>query len=67
MSQGSREYFFGIIRAMERRGEFAVPQTLRRALNDGKLEYVVVKGEKKTGMETGHKYRRFDISRGTLP
>jgi hypothetical protein len=28
---------------------------------------VVVKGEKNAGTYTGYKYRRFDISKGTLP
>ncbi|WP_330304168.1 MULTISPECIES: hypothetical protein [unclassified Streptomyces] len=67
VSQGSREYFFDIIDAMEKRGEFDLAETLDKALNDGKLEYVVVKGEKNAGTYTGFKYRRFDISKGTLP
>ncbi|MGW5862503.1 hypothetical protein ACWFRJ_10085 [Streptomyces sp. NPDC055239] len=67
VSQGSREYFNDIIKAMEARGEFDLVETLDNALNEGKLEYVVVKGEKNTGTYTGYKYRRFDISKGTLP
>ncbi|MEV6395168.1 hypothetical protein AB0M39_10390 [Streptomyces sp. NPDC051907] len=67
VSQGSREYFFDIIRVMERRGEFKVAADLRNALKEGKLEYVVVKGEKNSGTYTGYQYRRFDISKGTLP
>lgn len=67
VSQGSREYFFDIIHAMEKRGEFDLAETLDKALNDGKLEYVVVKGEKNAGTYTGFKYRQFDISKGTLP
>ncbi|MFG3363504.1 hypothetical protein ACGF0K_00825 [Streptomyces sp. NPDC048156] len=67
VSQGSREYFLDIIDAMRKRGERDLVRDLRRALRDGKLEYVVVKGEKNTGTYTGYRYRRFDISKGTLP
>ncbi|ORT59413.1 hypothetical protein [Streptomyces sp. CB03238] len=67
VSQGSREYFFDIIEHMRKRGEFEVVEALEKALNDGKLEYVVVKGEKNSGTYTGYQYRRFDISKGTLP
>ncbi|WP_328732864.1 hypothetical protein OHT20_31685 [Streptomyces caniferus] len=67
VSQGSREYFFDIIRMMEKRGEFDVVRDLKRALTDGKLEYVVVRGERNAGRYTGLQYRRFDISKGTLP
>lgn len=67
VSQGSREYFYDIIDAMEKRGEFDLAETLDKALTEGKLEYVVVKGEKNAGTYTGYQYRRFDISKGTLP
>ncbi|MFI0711373.1 hypothetical protein ACH4SK_12070 [Streptomyces inhibens] len=67
VSQGSREYFFDILRVMTKRGEFDLVADLEKALEDGKLEYVVVKGEKNTGSYTGLQYRRFDISKGTLP
>ncbi|MFF2580355.1 hypothetical protein [Streptomyces goshikiensis] len=67
VSQGSREYFFDILRMMNKRGETELVETLKRALDDGKLEYVVVRGEKNAGRYTGYQYRRFDISKGTLP
>ncbi|MBP5861978.1 hypothetical protein [Streptomyces scabiei] len=67
VSQGSREYFFDILREMRKRGELKLVDDLRAALRDGKLEYVVVKGERNSGTYTGYQYRRFDISRGTLP
>ncbi|GGR69533.1 hypothetical protein GCM10010252_04480 [Streptomyces aureoverticillatus] len=67
VSQGSREYFFDIIEAMKKRGEFGRVKDLQKALKEGKLEYVVVKGENNTGAYTGYQYRRFDISKGTLP
>ncbi|CAL9486363.1 hypothetical protein [Streptomyces sp. enrichment culture] len=67
VAQGSREYFFDILRFMNKRGEVELVRTLRRALTDGKLEYVVVKGERNSGTYTGYQYRRFDITRGTLP
>lgn len=67
VSQGSREYFFDILREMRKRGEIDLVENLRAALKEGKLEYVVVKGERNSGTYTGYQYRRFDISRGTLP
>jgi hypothetical protein len=67
VSQGSREYFFDILRVMNKRGELKLVEDLKRALAGGKLEYVVVKGERNSGAYTGYQYRRFDISRGTLP
>ncbi|MFE0807229.1 hypothetical protein ACFW4M_06620 [Streptomyces sp. NPDC058794] len=67
VSQGSREYFYDIMAAMERRGEYDLVDDLERAVAEGKLEYVVVKGERNVGAYTGLRYRRFDITRGTLP
>nr|WP_222109840.1 hypothetical protein [Streptomyces cupreus] len=67
VSQGSREYFFDIMEAMKKRGEFGLVRDLQTALKEGKLEYTVVKGEKNAGSYTGYQYRRFDISKGTLP
>ncbi|WP_055712901.1 hypothetical protein [Streptomyces torulosus] len=67
VSQGSREYFFDILREMRKRGEIDLVEDLKAALKEGKLEYVVVKGERNSGTYTGYQYRRFDISRGTLP
>ncbi|MEW2294484.1 hypothetical protein ABZ719_17515 [Streptomyces sp. NPDC006743] len=66
VSQGSREYFDDIIRVMRKRGEFELVADIRRAMKEGKLEYVVVKGEKNAGIYSGYQYRRFDISKGTL-
>ncbi|MEU6664044.1 hypothetical protein [Streptomyces sp. NPDC046821] len=66
VSQGSKEYFNDIIRVMRKRGELDTVETLERALSEGKLEYVLVKGEKNTGIYAGYQYRRFDISKGTL-
>ncbi|MGK5696567.1 hypothetical protein ACSNOJ_27390 [Streptomyces sp. URMC 128] len=66
VSQGSREYFYDILAAMEKRGEYDLVDDLEKALDEGKLEYVVVKGERNAGTYTGYRYRRFDISRGTL-
>jgi hypothetical protein len=66
-SQGSREYFFDVIDAMKKRGEFDLVEDLENALANNKLEYVVVKGQKNAGTYTGYLYRRFDISKGTLP
>ncbi|MCG7526827.1 hypothetical protein MHW47_20545 [Streptomyces sp. OfavH-34-F] len=67
VSQGSQEYFLDIIDKMRDRGERKTAKMLKKALADGNLEYVVIKGEKSTGRYTGYRYRRFDISKGTLP
>ncbi|GLW49820.1 hypothetical protein Stsp02_54810 [Streptomyces sp. NBRC 14336] len=65
--QGSREYFEDILAAMAKRGERDLVRAMDKALQEGKLEYVVVHGERNSGTYTGYRYRRFDISRGTLP
>ncbi|MFF4606101.1 hypothetical protein ACFY12_25590 [Streptomyces sp. NPDC001339] len=72
VSQGSQEYFFDIIREMKKRGEHNIAErrlarNLEKALKSGKLEYVVVKGEKNSGIYTGYQYRRFDITKRSLP
>lgn len=67
VSQGSQEYFLDIIEAMKKRGEFETVEALERALEGDRIDYVVVKGEKNMGTYTGYQYRRFDISKGTLP
>ncbi|SFN02905.1 hypothetical protein SAMN04487980_1009310, partial [Streptomyces sp. cf124] len=67
VSQGSREYFYDILEAMKSRGEFELVDAIERAIENKKLEYTVIKGEKNAGTYTGYQYRRFDISKGTLP
>ncbi|GAA1419880.1 hypothetical protein GCM10009601_17490 [Streptomyces thermospinosisporus] len=67
VSQGSKEYFEDILAAMEKRGERDLVDAIEDALHAGKLEYVLVKGERDAGTYNGYRYRRFDISRGTLP
>ncbi|MCY0954402.1 hypothetical protein [Streptomyces sp. H27-S2] len=67
VSQGSREYFFDILKVMQKRGETDLVEAIERAIEANKLDYVVVKGEKNAGRYTGLQYRRFDISKGTLP
>ncbi|MFD8822858.1 hypothetical protein ACFV1C_10935 [Streptomyces sp. NPDC059605] len=67
VSQGSREYFLDIIEKMRERGEIKTVEALEDALDDGKLTYVVIRGNKNAGTYTGYLYRRFDISKGTLP
>ncbi|WP_327728922.1 hypothetical protein OG250_22660 [Streptomyces sp. NBC_00487] len=67
VSQGSREYFYDILEAMKSRGEFELVDVIERAIENKQLEYTAVKGEKNAGTYTGYQYRRFDISKGTLP
>ncbi|MDI5969941.1 hypothetical protein POF50_011430 [Streptomyces sp. SL13] len=70
VSQGSRAYFEDIIREMEKRalknpakygsdGELA--QSLSHALDDGKVDYIVVKGNDNAGQYAGYSMRKFDI------
>ncbi|MEW2550055.1 hypothetical protein AB0910_30540, partial [Streptomyces sp. NPDC047002] len=76
VSQGTRKYFDDIVRIMEKRGikepsELKLAQNLRRALAEGKLHYVVVKGMpekiledgKVVGQHAGYSMRTFDISK----
>ncbi|MEV5201080.1 hypothetical protein [Streptomyces sp. NPDC053720] len=67
VSQGSREYFLDIIEKMKERGEYETVEALEKAIEHRRLEYVVVKGTKNTGTYNGYHYRRFDISKETLP
>ncbi|MFC8130878.1 hypothetical protein [Streptomyces sp. NPDC057302] len=67
VSQGSQEYFNRILELMNKRREFEVVKTIKLAQGRGKLDYVVVKGERNTGTYTGLQYQYFDISKGTLP
>ncbi|MFJ4459912.1 hypothetical protein [Streptomyces sp. NPDC088928] len=66
VSQGSREYFSEILKLMEKRGETHLVDAIERVLGTEKLEYVAVKGEKNSGTYNGYRYRRFDISKGTI-
>ncbi|THA33504.1 hypothetical protein [Streptomyces sp. A1547] len=67
VSQGSREYFDDVLKAMIKRGETDLVEAIEKAIKNDMLDYVVVKGEKNSGQYTGLQYRRFDISKGTLP
>ncbi|WP_327230331.1 hypothetical protein [Streptomyces murinus] len=72
VSQGTREYFLDIIREMKKRGETnpaerKLARQLEDALDDHKLDYIVVKGEKNAGQYAGYSMRQFDIAdRSTL-
>ncbi|MFF6786728.1 hypothetical protein [Streptomyces sp. NPDC012510] len=72
VSQGTREYFLDIIREMQERGrtnpaERKLAADLAEALDDGKLDYVVVKGEKNAGQYAGYRVRQFDIGKRSNP
>ncbi len=72
VSQGSQEYFFDIIREMTDRGkkiksEGDLAEALKAALKQGKLDYVVVKGDSNAPAYNGHHYQRFDLSKRSLP
>ncbi|MFZ4296602.1 hypothetical protein ACOZE3_01570 [Streptomyces cinereoruber] len=67
-SQGPRAYFIDVIKEMERRGEDPrygsdgdLAEELIKALTQGRLDYVVVKGSDNTGTYTGYTKQRFDI------
>jgi hypothetical protein len=72
VSQGTREYFLDIIDEMRKRGEddpdeLLLAEKLEAALADGKLDYVVVKGEKNAGAHAGYRVRQFDIADRSAP
>lgn len=67
VSQGTREYFFDILAEMRKRGrehpsEMLLADQLEAALKDGKLDYIVVKGERNAGEYAGYHTRQFDIT-----
>ncbi|MFJ2570058.1 hypothetical protein ACIOYT_06520 [Streptomyces halstedii] len=67
VSQGSREYFLDIMRVMTKRGETETLEALKDAMKRKKLEYVAIRGGKNQGAYNGYQYRRFDITKRTLP
>lgn len=72
VSQGTREYFLDIIAEMRKRGESNIDELLLAdkldaALDAGKLDYVVVKGEKNAGTYAGYHMRQFDIAERSTP
>ncbi|MFD8414877.1 hypothetical protein ACFV2Q_24495 [Streptomyces sp. NPDC059650] len=71
VSQGSQEYFLDIIREMEERGkkiksERILARDLKIALKQGKVEYVVVKGDRNAFHYNGSHHQRFDLSKRSL-
>ncbi|EFL24454.1 conserved hypothetical protein [Streptomyces himastatinicus ATCC 53653] len=65
-SQGSREYFLDILKEMKKRrrdfpSEGHLATELRKALDEGRLDYVVVKGQDNPGKYTGYTMQKFDI------
>ncbi|MEU7132149.1 hypothetical protein [Streptomyces sp. NPDC046261] len=64
--QGTREYFMDIIREMTERGrenpnELRLAEALEEALDDGKLDYILVKGNPNAGQYAGYTMQKFDI------
>ncbi|WUH93659.1 hypothetical protein OG900_28480 [Streptomyces sp. NBC_00433] len=68
--QGHRAYFEAIIVQMEKRGagdldEAKLAVELQKALDDNKLDYVVVKAKSEDGQYDGYVMRHFDIDQGS--
>ncbi|MGI5481686.1 hypothetical protein [Streptomyces lavendofoliae] len=64
--QGSREYFLDILREMRDRGreipsERKLARALKTALDQGKLDYIVVKGKSDGRLYGGYEMEKFDI------
>ncbi|MGR8007459.1 hypothetical protein [Streptomyces hypolithicus] len=65
--QGSKEYFLDILNEMRERGlngngnETRLYNELLDALEDGKVDYILVKGKTNTGTYAGYYMRRFDL------
>ena len=67
VAQGTREYFDDILREMRERGrknrnERRLAKELEDALDQGKLDYILVKGKVSGGKYAGYHMRKFDIS-----
>ncbi|MER5490744.1 hypothetical protein [Streptomyces sp. NPDC002490] len=61
-SQGSRDYFEDILDAMSGRvGDKSLAAKLETALEEGRVDYVLVKGLDNEGIYTGYAMREFDI------
>ncbi|MBO0917491.1 hypothetical protein [Streptomyces laculatispora] len=65
-SQGSRTYFLDILDQMKKRkrefpSEGKLSTDLRDALRDGRVDYVVVRGQDNAGTYTGYSTQKFDI------
>ncbi|MFE0326759.1 hypothetical protein ACFW08_08135 [Streptomyces sp. NPDC058960] len=72
VSQGTREYFNDILREMRIRGrrnpkELKLATALNKALRDGKLDYILVKGNPKAGRYDGYLMEKFDIGGRSTP
>lgn len=66
VAQGTREYFLDILREMRRRGrrnpnEDRLADELENALSQGKLDYILVKGNVNAGRYAGYTMQKFDI------
>ncbi|GGR50166.1 hypothetical protein [Streptomyces netropsis] len=61
VAQGTREYFETILLKMHDRGEYALADALEEALEAGKLDYVLVKGNPKGKDYAGYLMNHFDI------
>lgn len=69
VSQGKKEYFDKIIEEMEKRGnkdgnkytEEDIAYNIKRAKNNGDLDYVEIKGKAKDNKYNGYSYSKFDI------
>ncbi|MFC8219681.1 hypothetical protein ACFUTY_16120 [Streptomyces sp. NPDC057362] len=66
--QGSKEYFLDIMNEMRKRGlkgdrnEARLYKELKAALQEGKVDYILVKGLSNTGEYAGYYMRQFDLS-----
>ncbi|MFF8831887.1 hypothetical protein [Streptomyces sp. NPDC015131] len=64
--QGSREYFLDIIQQMKARdrefpSESVLAEALETALDQGKLDYILVKGKSNGALYGGYEMKKFDI------
>ncbi|MCH0557755.1 MULTISPECIES: hypothetical protein [unclassified Streptomyces] len=61
VKQGTSEYFAAILDQMQLRGEDELAETLEKALDEGKLDYVLVKGNPNGSEYAGYVMNHFDI------
>lgn len=61
VQQGTPEYFDEILKAMRNRGESDLVVQLEDALDQGKIDYVVVRAKANNGVYSGYDMAHFDI------
>ncbi|MFI9506963.1 hypothetical protein [Nocardia sp. NPDC052566] len=67
--EGTREYFFEILRLMKERGgrDLKFAERAEAAYAVGKLHYLEIRGRNDSGKYAGYQVKEFDLSKGGIP